>query len=151
MRSGRLRFWCLVLFAVLSAPAWAQLDHNRRPVNVRAGPDDLFPQVTRLPANTPLHVFGCTQGGRQWCDILAGRTRGWVRASDLSQSSRVRHAPVVTFSVEAYWDANYRARAWYSSRDNWIGWGTPQFRPPGQRSSSPPAPETPAAQPPPAQ
>jgi hypothetical protein len=45
------------------------------------------------------------------------------------------HAPVVTFSVEDYWNTHYRTRAWFSSKDRWIGWGTPGFVPPTGRES----------------
>jgi uncharacterized protein YraI len=123
----------LILFAamccVLSSNALAQLDATRRATIVRAGPDSVFPQVTRLPAASNVHIFGCT-ANRLWCDILSGRTRGWVRLSDLSQSSRLVSAETVTFSVADYWDAHYRTRAWYSSRDRWLGWGQPGFVPP---------------------
>lgn len=118
------------------AAATAQLDQTRRAVIVRAGPDHAFPQVTRLPNGESLHVFGCTQGARQWCDILAGRTRGWVPLNDLAQTSRVRNAPAVTFSVTEYWEAHYRTRAWFASLDRWKGWGTPGFVPPAARSRS---------------
>jgi uncharacterized protein YraI len=119
-----------------TAPASAQLDHTRRAVTVRAGPDNAFPQVTRLPNGESLRVFGCTQGSRAWCDILAGRSRGWVLVDDLAQTSRVRNAPVVTFSVTEYWEAHYRTRAWFASLDRWKGWGTPGFVPPAARSRS---------------
>jgi uncharacterized protein YraI len=127
-----LRAALATLFLVLALPALAQLDTTRRAVTVRAGPDNRFPQVARLPMGANAHVFGCTSD-RLWCDILSGRTRGWVRLNDLSQSSRLRNAATVTFSVTEYWDAHYRTRAWYSSRDNWLGWGTPGFVPPAAR------------------
>lgn len=123
----------LFLFAamccVLSTNALAQLDTTRRATTVRAGPDNVFPQVTRLPAASNVHIFGCT-ASRLWCDIQSGRTRGWVRSSELSQSSRLQSAATVTFSVADYWDAHYRTRAWFASRDRWVGWGEPGFVPP---------------------
>jgi uncharacterized protein YraI len=131
MLARSLRVLSVLLLLAASLPALAQMDYTRRAVDVRAGPDTIFPRVARLPANSNLRVFGCT-ANRLWCDILSGRTRGWVRRSDLSQSSRVTHAPTVTFSVAEYWDAHYRTRAWYSSRDNWLGWGKPGFQRPAQ-------------------
>ncbi len=125
-----LRRCTLVLLLLgVSFPALAQLDTTRRAVTVRAGPDNTFPQVARLPNGANLRVFGCT-ANRLWCDILSGRTRGWVRLSDLSQSSRLRNAPTVTFSVVDYWDEHYRTRAWHSNRDRWVGWDTPGFKAP---------------------
>lgn len=109
--------------------AEAQLDTTRRATTVRAGPDARFPQVARLPNGSNVRVFGCTSPPR-WCDVLSGRVRGWALANDLSQSTRVVHAPVVTFSVEDYWTAHYRTRSWFSSKDRWAGWGTPGFVPP---------------------
>lgn len=117
---------------VHSQAASAQLDTTRRATVVRAGPDNRFPQVARLPNGSNARVFGCTPAPR-WCDILSGRTRGWVPINDLSQSTRVLHAPVVTFSVEEYWNAHYRTRSWFASKDRWVGWGTPGFVPPAAR------------------
>jgi uncharacterized protein YraI len=131
-----LRRWILcgaaLVGAVTSLPAVAQLDTTQRASVLRAGPDAAFPQVTRLPTSANVHLFGCLQN-RTWCDVQSGRARGWIRATDLRQTTRVLHPPVVTFSVAEYWDAHYRTRAWYSSRDNWLGWGTPGFRPPAAR------------------
>lgn len=112
-----------------SAAASAQLDTTRRATTVRAGPDSRFPQVARLPNGSNVRVWGCTSAPR-WCDISSGRTRGWVPINDLSQSTRVTHAPVVTFSVEDYWSAHYRTRSWFAAKDRWVGWGTPGFVPP---------------------
>lgn len=129
------RFALPFLFAsalLLAAPAaHAQLDTTRRATIVRAGPDARFPQVARLPNGSNVRVFGCTAPPR-WCDVLSGRTRGWLPVNDLSQSTRVTHAPVVTFSVEDYWTAHYRTRSWFASKDRWVGWGTPEFVPPSR-------------------
>jgi uncharacterized protein YraI len=125
----RIRRCLAVLLVVLPMMAWAQMGQTLRAVNVRAGPDPAFPLVTWLPARSSVHVVGCLEGAR-WCDIVAGRTRGWIHASYLSQPFRTQQPPVVTFSVEAYWDAHYRRRPWFASRDDWIGWGTPSFKPP---------------------
>jgi uncharacterized protein YraI len=109
--------------------AHAQLDTTRRATVVRAGPDTRFPQVARLPNGSTVRVFGCTTAPR-WCDVLSGRVRGWLPANDISQSTRVQHAPVITFSVEDYWTAHYRTRSWFTSKDRWVGFGTPGFVPP---------------------
>ena len=127
------RYLLLALLAgLIAAPAAAQLDSTRRATIVRAGPDNRFPQVARLSNATNLHVHGCL-ADRIWCDIQAGRTRGWVRLQDLTQTSRLRNPRTVTFSVAEYWDAHYRTRSWFASRDRWLDWGTPGFTPPGAR------------------
>ena len=129
MTSRRLAHWIVSIALVASFPVSAQLDATFRVAVVHAGPDPTFPQVTRLPAASNVHVVGCV-ASRQWCDIVSGRSRGWIRAADLRQTDRVRRAPVVTFLVGEYWDAHYRSRPWFSRRDDWIGWGTPGFHPP---------------------
>lgn len=121
-----------LLAGLLAAPAVAQLDSTRRASIVRAGPDNRFPQVARLPNATNVHVHGCL-ASRVWCDVQAGRTRGWVRLSDLNQSSRLRNSATITFSVADYWDAHYRTRSWFSSRDRWMDWESPGFTPPAAR------------------
>ena len=132
-----MNFRAFSMCAALSCLAYAgiaaaQLDTTRRASVVRAGPDNAFPQVARLPNASNVRVFGC-MSGHEWCDILSGRTRGWLPLSDLSQSSRLRNAPTVTFSVEEYWTAHYRTRAWFSAKDRWAGWGTPGFVAPAAR------------------
>jgi uncharacterized protein YraI len=117
-----------------SAGAAAQLDYTRRAVTVRAGPDHAFPQVTRLQNGMNLRVVGCIAEPDAWCDVQAGRARGWLPRDDLAQSARVRNAPAVSFSVAEYWEAHYRSRPWFAGLDRWQGWGTPGFVPPPPRS-----------------
>lgn len=124
-----MRSWLAVLLLALSAPVAAQLAHTRDAVNVRAGPDRVFPVVTWLPAREPLHIAGCTADGR-WCDVVAGRTRGWIAASYLAQPFASRQAPVVTFSVREYWDAHYARRRWHGDAARWVDWEKPGFLPP---------------------
>lgn len=99
-------------------------------MTVRAGPDNAFPQVTRLPNGSNVRIFGCTEGASRWCDIQSGRARGWVPMNDLNQSTRLRDAPVVAFSVADYWETHYRTRAWFAGLDRWREWGKPGFAPP---------------------
>jgi uncharacterized protein YraI len=133
----------LVLFGLLLAcvpPAAAQTAFTTQSVNLRSGPDRAFPLVTWLPPNTRTRVWGCVSGWR-WCDISAGRHRGWVSARYLSGPVRGR-APVVTFSVGSYWGAHYRSQPWFGSQQAWVGWGSPGFRPP-----PPPPPRRPPSRP----
>ena len=128
-RAAALAATLLIGLALLSVAsgAVAQTFTNRN-VNMRAGPDRVFPMVTWLPPNTQVRVLGCTSDWR-WCDVVAGRNRGWVHVSYLSNVSR-RRTPIVTFSVGSYWDLYYRNRPWYSSRAAWVDWGRPSWRPP---------------------
>jgi uncharacterized protein YraI len=132
MRGGWLLKWLLILLLAVPVGALAQHTLTLRPVNVRAGPDHVFPLVTSLPPSTPVHVVGCTEGWR-WCDIVSGRTHGWVDATNLSGMVRNPRVPFVKFSIGPYWDAHYRNRPWYSSQADWANWGTPSFQPPPSR------------------
>ena len=119
----------LIVAMLLLTPiqALAQQVVTLRPVNVRAGPDRAFPIVTPLHQNTPVHIFGCLSGW-QWCDIASGRARGWVQPSYLTSFFRDR-TPVITFSLEAYWDEHYQRRSWYSQRSKWLNWEAPAAHP----------------------
>jgi len=120
-----------LLVLAASLPLAAQPPHTAtvaRAVTVRAGPDPVFPPVTWLPQGEVVSVAGCIEG-RRWCDVTAGRRRGWVNASYLGRFD-ARRAPPLTFSVEEYWTAHYRQWAWYDDRARWAGFGTPAFNPP---------------------
>jgi uncharacterized protein YraI len=130
MRCG-LSCKSLAALLLLTVPlaVFAQTVLTLRTVNVRAGPDPVFPVVTWLHQSSDVHVVGCTEGWR-WCDIIAGRTRGWVDASYLSGAFRNPRVPFVKFSVDSYWDEHYRNRPLYSSQSSWRDWASPSFRPP---------------------
>lgn len=121
----RLVAACSILVA---AGVFAQTSMTVREVNVRAGPDSVFPAITWLNSQDIVQVQGCIEGFT-WCDIVSGRTRGWVNAKYLRNvfPSRV---PVVTFTVEAYWDEHFRNRRFYADKAQWVGWGTPGWTPP---------------------
>ena len=126
----------LLLLLLLALPALAQQSASTlQAVNMRAGPDRAFPLVTWLPARTPVRVFGCTSRWR-WRDVAAGRSRGRVDASYLSNAAR--RAPIVNFSVPGYWDRQYRGRPWDVNRNQWSNWGSPSFRPPPPPPMRPP-------------
>lgn len=123
---------CLVALLLLPPiPVLAQSARTTHLVNMRAGPDVVFPLVTWFPERTQVSVVGCTADER-WCDVVSGRSRGWVYSRYLSMRP-VNRFPTVTFSVESYWDAHYRSRRWFADKHLWIGWGTPSFQPPAPR------------------
>jgi uncharacterized protein YraI len=129
VRRGLPREWVVILLLAVPVSVFAQSAQTFRAVNVRAGPDHVFPLVTWLPQRADVQVAGCTEGWR-WCDIVSGRIHGWVDGASLSGAFRNARIPIVKFSVESYWDANYRNRPWYASRAEWAKWGTPSFHPP---------------------
>ena len=55
-------------------------------VNVRSGPDRSLPTVTWLLGGTRVTVVGCVANWR-WCDVVAGRDRGWVYSRCLLYTS----------------------------------------------------------------
>jgi len=126
----------LGLALLLPVAAFAQAPYSttaytNRQINVRAGPNAEFPQVTWLPAGVAVHVNGCVEG-YAWCDVTAGSERGWVYADYLSYPYQNRPVsvysvapvigfPLITFSVGSYWDSYYRHRPWYGNRAYWYG------------------------------
>jgi uncharacterized protein YraI len=127
-------------------------------VNVRAGPDPMFPLVTWLSPGQRVSVFGCIQGWR-WCDVFTGRHRGWVysrflaftgggRSVVISTGGPTLGLPMVTFSVGSYWGAHYQGTPWFSTQAHWNSqWGRhpppPVWHaPPPSRPPSPPRPPT---------
>ncbi|HXF54361.1 MAG TPA: SH3 domain-containing protein [Hyphomicrobiaceae bacterium] len=98
-------------------------------LNMRAGPSISFPVVEVIPDNSQVTVFGCVRD-YEWCDVVWRDARGWVSASYLEHLSDGTYVPIVeygptvglpivTFSVETYWDRHYRHRPWYRERVRW--------------------------------
>jgi len=98
-------------------------------LNMRAGPSTSFPVVEVIPDSSRVTVFGCVRD-YDWCDVVWRDARGWVSASYLEHPSDGTYVPiveygatvglpVVTFSVETYWDRHYRHRPWYRERVRW--------------------------------
>src|SRR4030095_8693933 len=100
--------WVAAFLLSMAFDAAAQSAVTNSNVNIRAGPDSVFPLVGWLPPNTSVRVFGCTSD-RRWCDVASGRNRGWVHSRHLSHRSRGR-PPTITFSLGPYWDLRYRGR-----------------------------------------
>jgi uncharacterized protein YraI len=116
----RLEFLLALAFASCIPPAAAQTATITNSVNVRAGPETFFPTVTWLLGGTSVTVTGCTANWR-WCDVTAGRDRGWVYARFLSypfngsavtivQGGPSLGLPQTEFSLGPYWDAHYQGK-----------------------------------------
>jgi uncharacterized protein YraI len=125
----RLELLLALAFASWIAPAAAQTATVTTSVNVRAGPENMFPTVTWLLGGTTVTVQGCTANWR-WCDVVAGRDRGWVYTRFLSypfNGSAVAiikggpslGLPQVEFSLGPYWDAHYQGQRWYAQKAEW--------------------------------
>lgn len=116
-----------------------------RAANVRAGPDRHFPAATWLLSGTRVEVVGCNESWR-WCDVVAGRDRGWVyarylsvtvdgRAETIARIGPGSGLPVLPFSIETYWAEHYAGRGFVSRQAYWERrWETR----PAQPSWSPP-------------
>lgn len=118
--------------AALVAPVAAsaqQLAYTAKPVNMRAGPDRVYPVVAVLPPGAQVAVQGCLPDYR-WCDVSYGYSRGWVYAGNLNYAYQQGYATfsgiapyvgvvILGFALNDYWDRHYHDRSWYRERDYW--------------------------------
>jgi uncharacterized protein YraI len=119
--------WLFALAVTACAPmAAAQTATVTSSANVRAGPDKAFPTVTWLLTGTSVTVVGC-MANWHWCDVVAGRDRGWVYSRYLSYAFEggavtIRNGgprlglPAIEFSVGPYWDAHYSSKRWFGKK-----------------------------------
>jgi uncharacterized protein YraI len=117
-------------FSLVVSAASAETAYTTKSVNLRAGPSRDYEVVVRAPAGVPVEVYGCVDDWT-WCDVsLGGDDRGWVYAGNLEYPYENRRVvvlghgplvgfPIVTFSLDSYWDNYYRGRPWYSRRSYW--------------------------------
>ena len=107
--------------AATAAEGWVIAD-----ISLQAGPDTEYPSITELPAGSPVSIQGCIDGWT-WCDVVAGNDRGWVPGTFLEEEYQNRRVvvvdygpqiriPVVSFSINTYWDQHYRSRPFYAQR-----------------------------------
>ena len=100
-------------------------------VNLQSGPDADYPVVASLDGGTDVSIQGCTPNW-SWCDVIAYGDRGWVPGNDLEYAYQNQWVPVpayaeyigipvVSFSINSYWDSYYRQRPFYAERDHWYG------------------------------
>ena len=117
-------FYCLPLAAEETALTTGS-------VNVRAGPDNMFPTVTWLLSGTSVAINGCTTNWR-WCDVTAGRDRGWIYSRFLSYRFNGTAVtilnggpnlglPQAEFVLGTYWDTHYQRQHWYGRKAYWQG------------------------------
>ena len=171
VRMNILKAAALIVFAAASAAlpltASAQQPAVTAPhhVQVRAGPDGVYPVVAVLPPRAEVTVFGCLSG-YSWCDVGFGIDRGWIHSSNLRYYYQNRYVPIAgvativgigltAFVFNDYWGRHYREQRFYAPDDHWHrgppprAWGAPQTsgyapgygpnRPPGFAPSHGPA------------
>lgn len=128
---NHLKVLCLLL-AIIAAPTVVsaqQLAYASQTVNMRAGPSLDYPVVARVGSGTSMTIYGCLQGYK-WCDVVVGRSRGWVYSGNIVYPYLGQNVPVmsygstlglgiVTFSIGNYWDNYYTDYPWYPQRQNW--------------------------------
>jgi uncharacterized protein YraI len=120
----------LALTCAASMPVAAAQDAiTTSSVNVRAGPSGSMPTVTWLLGRTTVSVVGCLPNW-SWCDVIAGRDRGWIYSRYLSvpfngtavtilNGGPNLGLPVVEFAVGPYWDAHHQRKAWFGQKASW--------------------------------
>ena len=142
MRGASLpSLWLGSVLMLFSVTAMAENAVTTNAASVRAGPDDSYPEVAQLSADSPVQVMGCLDDW-SWCDVAFGDDRGWLYAPDISYEYEGGYVPfytyapafglpVVAFSLDAYWGSHYRDHPWYARRDEWIHRTIHHQRPPG--------------------
>jgi uncharacterized protein YraI len=128
--------------------ALAQPATTTTSVTVRAGPARSMPNVTTLLSNTSVNVVGCVANW-SWCEVIAGRERGWVytrylsvvfegRAMTIVNGGPHLGLPVVEFALGPYWDEHYTQRLWFAQKATWQRRWDQQRPPSPWREPTPP-------------
>jgi uncharacterized protein YraI len=123
----------LLAMSMIAAAGVAQAQpataFTARPTNLRAGPAVDYPIVAVLPAGFAVAVQGCLPE-YTWCDVVAGVSRGWMYAGNISYHYQNTYVPlsdyapligigVLGFALNDYWGSHYRDRSWYRDRQHW--------------------------------
>jgi uncharacterized protein YraI len=148
--STYLRLLVGAALLTLSAGAVAQNAVTSESASVRAGPDNSYPEVAQLDADSPIQVMGCLDDW-SWCDVAFEGTRGWLYSPDITYAYQGGYVPlysyapalgisVVAFSVDSYWGSYYHDRPFYGQRDQWVHRTIRHQRPPGPPPSHSPPP-----------
>jgi len=141
MASRQLRVAIGALALSISCAALAENALTTDTASVRAGPDDSYPEVAVLDADSPIQVMGCLDDW-SWCDVTFDGNRGWLYSPDITYEYEGGYVPfytyapafsvpVVTFTVDAYWGRYYHDRPWFRERDQWAHRVVEHRPPPG--------------------
>ena len=98
--------------------------------NLHAGPAFSYPVVAVLAPGAVVEVQGCLPD-YSWCDVIAGRERGWVNADYLGHDGQDTELSlhdygaglgiaVFSFLPQAYWHEHYRHHDFYPRRGYWL-------------------------------
>ncbi len=150
MTSRHLRLAVGAILFSISCAAMAENAVTTEPASVRAGPDDSYPEVAQLDADSPIQVMGCLDDW-SWCDVTFEGNRGWMYSPDITYEYEGGYVPfytyapsfsipVVTFTVDSYWGRYYHDRPWFRERDQWAHREVQHRPPPGPRPHSGPPP-----------
>lgn len=128
---ARARYAAPALALAMAFPAVAQAapGYTDSRVALRAGPGGEYPRIATLQRNARVNIHGCIRR-YDWCDVSVGRARGWVPADELMFRYRGRPVrvmeygprislPTLGFSIDTYWDDNYRRSDFYRDRDRY--------------------------------
>src|SRR3954471_12496167 len=141
MASRQLRVAIGALALSISCTALAENALTIDTASVRAGPDDSYPEVAVLDAESPIQVMGCLDDW-SWCDVTFDGNRGWLYSPDITFEYEGGYVPfytyapafsvpVVAFTVDAYWGRYYHDRPWFRERDQWAHRAIEHRPPPG--------------------
>ncbi len=121
----------VALGALVASPDEASAQNARvtTDLNMRAGPSTDFPVVDVIPEGAPITVHGGVSEYR-WCDATWRDDRGWISAAYITYRYQSRYVPlieygprvavpIITYSVDTYWNRYYRGRPWYGQRSRW--------------------------------
>ena len=120
-----------------ASAAWATEAYTTSSTWLRTGPDTNFPRIERIPRESLVEVYGCTEN-YDWCDIDFEGDRGWLPGRRLQFVYNGRRGSIDTlapflglmilqFSLQDYWGNHYRERPWYTNRNlqRWQNWQPP--------------------------
>lgn len=129
LAAGAVAMTLMATSALVHAQPQAAL--TVRPTNLRAGPATDYPIVAVLPPGFAIGVQGCLSD-YTWCDVIAGSSRGWMWAGNISYYYQQRYVPLqeyapligigaLAFILNDYWGDHYRDRPFYRDRSHWEG------------------------------
>ena len=97
MTSRHLRLAVGAILFSISCAAMAENAVTTETASVRAGPDDSYPEVAQLDADSPIQVMGCLDDW-SWCDVTFEGNRGWMYSPDITYEYEGGYVPFYTYA-----------------------------------------------------